>query len=261
MKKIFHISDIHFGAEDPEIVTKVLEDIACCNPDLVVISGDLTQRAKSAQYEAAADFLSKIEFPQIVVPGNHDISLWNIFRRFFRPLKKYKKYISDNEFPIFEDAEMTVLGINSARSLTIKSGRISLDQIKHIKNIFCDRPEPHFKAVVIHHNLIPSKEVKNHKLLGRAGIFLRELTDCGIDMIFSGHLHQGYSDDVQKFYKDSNSIIIAQAGTATSTRTRKEKNSYNLVEVYPGKITIKVNRFNGAEFFTETEKNFDRISY
>ncbi|MBL1213323.1 MAG: metallophosphoesterase [Ignavibacteriae bacterium] len=261
MKKIIHISDLHFGTEEKKIVDALVHDINSACPDLLIVSGDLTQRAKSEQYIAAAEFLEKINFPQIVVPGNHDISLWNIFRRFFRPLKKFRKYISDEEFPIYKDEEMIIVGINSARSLTIKSGRISIKQIEHLKNIFCGVPEPRFKGVVIHHNLIPSPEVKKHKMLGRSGLFIKELNDCGIDMMFSGHLHKGYSGDVQKFYKDANSIIAAQAGTATSNRVRGEENSYNLIEVKSEETIIKIMRFKNEKYFLDTAKSFKRENF
>ena len=261
MKKIIHISDLHFGTEEEKIVNALLRDIKNKEPNLVIVSGDLTQRAKSNQYEAASAFLEKINCPRIVVPGNHDISLWNIFRRFFRPLKRFKKYINDEEFPIYKDDEMIIVGINSARSLTFKGGRISVKQIDHLKDVFCDVPEPHFKGVVVHHNLIPLPGVEKHKILGRAGLFIQKLNNCGIDIMFSGHLHIGYSGDVQKFYKDANSIIVAQAGTATSSRVRNEKNSYNIIKVSSGEIIIQIMKFQNDNFVLDTTKSFKRENF
>ncbi len=258
MKKIIHISDLHFGDEVPKAVDALLESIKYHEPDLVLVSGDLTQRARSKQYLAASEFLSKIDYPKIVVPGNHDISLWNIFRRFFNPLKKFQKYIDDEEFPAFEDEEMIVIGVNSARSLTIKSGRISTDQIDHLKNKFCGEPNSKFKGVVIHHNLIPSVNLKEHKSLGRVELFVEEMKDCGIDMIFSGHLHEGYSGDIKEFHKDSNSIIVVQAGTAASARIRKENNSFNLIEIYSDKIKIIIYGFDGESFSSLKMKEWQR---
>jgi 3',5'-cyclic AMP phosphodiesterase CpdA len=258
MKKIVHLSDLHFGTENPEIITAILNDIDTIVPDLVVISGDLTQRARSVQFEAAADFLNKINFPKIVVPGNHDISFWNIFRRFFKPLKRFQKHISNDEFPIYRDEEMIIVGVNSARSLTIMGGRISEKQIQHLKKIFCNTPEPRFKGIVIHHNLIPSPKVQTHKLLGRGELLISELKSCGADIIFSGHIHKFHSADVQKYFKDSDSILIVQAGTASSSRVRGENNSYNYLEIEPDKITINIMRFNGSIFVEENEKIYER---
>ncbi len=251
MKKIIHISDLHFGMQDNKIAKILLTDINNYKPDLVVISGDLTQRAKSGQYEIASDFLAEIKCPYIAVPGNHDISLWNIFRRFFNPLKRFKKYITEQEFPTYTDENMIVVGVNSARSLTLISGRISNKQIEYLKNLFCKISEPIFKAIVIHHNLIPSDSIRSHKLMGRSSKFISQLKDCGINMIFSGHIHQYYSVDVNKHYKDADSIILAQAVTAISSRTSREKNSYNHIELNKDSITIKVMEYDEEKFAEE----------
>jgi len=258
MKKIIHISDLHFGTQNNYLAEILLNDIKNYRPDLVVISGDLTQRAKSSQYEEAADFLSKVKCPYIAVPGNHDISLWNIFKRFFKPLKRFQAHISDEEFPTYSDDSMEVVGINSARSLTIMGGRISEEQIKHLKDHFCKFPASKFKAIVVHHNLIPSDNIRSHKIVGRSRKLISELKDCGIDMIFSGHIHQYFSGDVQKFHKDSDSIILVQAGTALSSRTRRDKNSYNHIEIENEQYRIKLMEYKGKEFLQEKVQIYNR---
>lgn len=251
MKKIIHISDLHFGTQNNYLAEILLNDIKNYRPDLVVISGDLTQRAKSSQYEEAVDFLSQVNCQYIAVPGNHDISLWNIFRRFFKPLKRFQAHISDEEFPDYVDEKMAVVGINSARSLTIMGGRISDKQIAYLKKYFCDVPETKFKAIVVHHNLIPSENIRSHKIVGRSRKLISELKDCKIDMVFSGHIHQYYSGDVQRYYKDSDSIILVQAGTALSSRIRKDSNSYNHIEIDNELYKIKLMEYKGTEFLQE----------
>ena len=132
MRTIIHISDIHFGKVDYKIVGRLKEKIGEINPSLVVVSGDLTQRAKSEQFIEARAFLDELPKPQIVVPGNHDIPLYNVYNRFLHPLDKYKKYITDDLQPFFADAEIAVIGINTARSLTIKDGRVNEQQVAAI---------------------------------------------------------------------------------------------------------------------------------
>jgi len=258
MKRIVHISDLHFGKQDHSIVEHLLNDINRFNPNLVVISGDLTQRAKSKQYKEATDFLYKLDSPIIAVPGNHDISLWNVFRRFFNPLKRFRNYITDKEFPAYKDENMTILGVNSARSLTIMGGRLSKNQIDHLKDYFCKIPEAQFKGIVIHHNLIPSDNIRSRKLMGKSKKFLSELKECGIDMVFSGHIHQFYSGDIQTYFKDSDSIILVQAGTALYSRNRKDKNSYNYIEITNDVIKIRVMEYNGKCFYEEKELIYNR---
>src|SRR6185503_7363957 len=119
--RIAHLSDVHFGAHDPAVVTGAEAWLAEARPDLVVISGDFTQRARRDQYREAAAFLDRIEatgIPTLGVPGNHDVPLYDVVQRFTRPLHRYRRFIDDHLCPWFENARMAVLGINTARSLT-----------------------------------------------------------------------------------------------------------------------------------------------
>jgi 3',5'-cyclic AMP phosphodiesterase CpdA len=137
MRRIVHLSDIHFGRVDYAIAGRVLDKVGELAPDLVVVSGDLTQRAKSAEFIEAKKFLDALPHPQIVVPGNHDVPLYNVFARFVTPLEKYRKYITDDLAPWYSDREMAVAGVNTARSLTIKGGRINEEQIERIREKMC----------------------------------------------------------------------------------------------------------------------------
>src|ERR1051325_9213684 len=119
MKKIFHFSDIHFGgAQAPNVAEAILAEIATIRPDVVVVSGDLTQRARTAQFREARAFLDRIEAPKVVVPGNHDVPLWNVVDRFFSPLEKYRRWITDDLNPIYKDDDLVVMGIDTTRSFT-----------------------------------------------------------------------------------------------------------------------------------------------
>ncbi|HYE21280.1 MAG TPA: metallophosphoesterase, partial [Tepidisphaeraceae bacterium] len=130
MPVIAHISDLHFGAEDSAAAEALLADLNAVTPELVINSGDLTMRARGAQFAAARAYLDRIKFPQLTVPGNHDVPLYDVFRRFLSPLGRYKKYITSDLAPTFATPEMVVMGVNTARSLTWKNGRISPEQIE-----------------------------------------------------------------------------------------------------------------------------------
>src|SRR3981081_4448316 len=106
MRTILHLSDIHFGRVNDQVITPLLETITEINPDLVAVSGDLTQRARSHQFKEARTFLDSLPKPQIVVPGNHDIPLHNVFVRFAQPLEKYRCYITDDLRPFYADDEI-----------------------------------------------------------------------------------------------------------------------------------------------------------
>src|SRR3954447_26019387 len=106
MRTIAHLSDLHFGRTDPDVVRGAIDAVRRLQPDLTVISGDLTQRARSHQFRAARAFLDRLPKPQIVVPGNHDIPLWNVFARSFSPLRKYRRIITGDLAPFFADDEI-----------------------------------------------------------------------------------------------------------------------------------------------------------
>ena len=128
MARIAHLSDIHFGAHDPIIVAATEAWLRDKQPDLIIISGDLTQRAKVEQFREASSYLERLReagFPIMVVPGNHDVPLYDVFTRFAAPLDRYKRFINDDLCPWFENDEVAVLGINTARSLPSQSqGRV-----------------------------------------------------------------------------------------------------------------------------------------
>lgn len=249
MRKIAHISDLHFGAEDPEIVKGLLKDLHSSSPDLVIISGDFTQRARVKQYKKAREFLDNLNFAHIMIPGNHDIPLFDLFRRAFFPFTRYKKYISEELNPFYFDGELVVCCVNTARALAWKEGRISIEQIADMKKQLCRFPDSVFTIIVTHHPFIPPPDSHGIKLVGRSALALDVIDECNVDLLLAGHLHIVYSGDVRGYYvKRQHSVIAIQAGTAVSTRIRKEPNAYNLLTVQRNVISIQVREWNGMSF-------------
>src|SRR5882724_9222854 len=151
MRTLVHLSDLHFGRVDEQLIGPLIAAVTEANPDLVAVSGDLTQRARSHQFREARAFLDSLPQPQIVVPGNHDVPLHNPFSRFLQPLDKYRRFITDDLQPVYVDDEIAVVGISTARSLTIKGGRINEAQVERVKEILCSHSEAVIKAIVTHH--------------------------------------------------------------------------------------------------------------
>jgi 3',5'-cyclic AMP phosphodiesterase CpdA len=251
MRTLAHISDLHFGTEISGIAEQLLEDLLKLSPSIVVVSGDLTQRARSEQFRAARAFLGKIPFPQLVVPGNHDVPLYDVFRRFALPLARYRSHINRDLDPFYADPELAVLGLNTARSLTWKSGRISLEQIEWMRTKLCRLPASQFKVLVTHHPFIPppGETEAGIDLVGRAAIALKVIDECCVDLLLAGHLHHGYTGDIRTYYPATRrSIVVAQAGTAISHRVRREPNAYNWIVLEDERMDIEVRVWNGERF-------------
>jgi len=240
MKTLVHLSDIHFGRVDEAIVKPLIQTVNDIKPDVVAVSGDLTQRARNREFKLVRSFLDELPQPQIVVPGNHDVPLYNILDRFFRPLDKYQRYITADMRPSYVDEEIAVFGVNTARSLTFKGGRINERQVEWLKEKLCSLGDDVTKIVVTHHPFDVPTGHDEDDLVGRARMAIRHLTECGADMFLAGHLHLSHTGHTAKRYnKGDRPALVVQAGTAASTRGRGEANSFNVIRVHRPNITIE----------------------
>jgi 3',5'-cyclic AMP phosphodiesterase CpdA len=220
MKRIIQLSDLHFGRTDSAVVAALSRAVRELKPDVIVISGDLTQRAKRREFSEAKQFLSALPFPQVIVPGNHDISLYNVWRRFFRPLNRFNEIATPDNGQYIE-GEIAIVGVNTARSLVFKGGRVNEEQIAQVRKTVAAFSSLKVTMVVSHH---PMAEVSPQAL--------EQLMDAGVNMFLAGHLHTTGIEEVVKRYKEKDhSALLIQAGTATSVRYRGESNSFNLIEI------------------------------
>ncbi|MDQ3173981.1 MAG: metallophosphoesterase [Acidobacteriota bacterium] len=240
MRTIVHMSDIHFGSTDPSVVKPLISFVNEIKPHLVAVSGDLTQRARSWQFQEARAFLDALPKPQIVVPGNHDVPLHNVFSRFLGPLDKYRRYITDDLNPFYVDEKMAVVGVNTARSLTFKGGRINERQVAWVREKICELSDDTVKVVVSHHPFDLPEGRHESELVGRARMAMETLASCGADLFLAGHLHISHTGHTAKRYKiKGHSALVVQAGTATSTRSRGEANSFNVIRLQHPEITVE----------------------
>jgi len=248
MRTVVHLSDLHFGRINAAVIGPLISTINNIKPDVVAVSGDLTQRARSHQFKEARAFLDQLPQPQIVVPGNHDVPLHNLFARFLDPLKKYRRYIANDLTPSYTDTEIIILGANTARSLTIKGGRINERQVRWLRDEFCNAAPAIVKIVVTHHPFDLPEGLNSKDLVGRARMATEELGACGADLFLAGHLHISYTGQTAKRYKfGGNTAIVVQAGTASSTRARGESNSFNVIRIAHPEVSIERQRWHSSE--------------
>jgi 3',5'-cyclic AMP phosphodiesterase CpdA len=251
MPTIAHISDLHFGKEDPPVAEALLAELGARAPRLVAVSGDLTQRARAREFRAARAFLDGLPGAVLVVPGNHDVPLWDVVSRFARPLHNYRRHLTPELAPFFHQEDLAVMGVNTARSWTFKNGRISWAQIEQIRARFAPLPERVFKVLVTHHPFIPSPGDPDPPVVGRGFHALQAAEAAGVDLLLAGHLHLGFSGDVRAHHLSiRRSMLVAQAGTAISLRTRDEPNTYNWITFEAPHLTIEVRGWAAGAFST-----------
>ena len=234
MRVVAHLSDLHFGRVERATLEPLRRRVIELAPDLVVISGDLTQRARPQQFREARAFLDSLPGPQIVVPGNHDVPLYNVLARFLRPLAGYRRAIGADLEPSYVDDEIAVLGVNTARALTFKGGRVNAGQLARVAQTLRSLPAEVVRIVVTHHPFEVPERLAGH----------------GVDVLMAGHAHAASVA--------GRSVLVVQAGTATSSRTRETPNSFNLLHVSSRRIDVREYRLRGASFVPAAGESFQR---
>ncbi|HEX3652610.1 MAG TPA: metallophosphoesterase family protein [Rhizomicrobium sp.] len=258
MKSIAHISDLHFGRTDDEVLEGLKRAVVAAEPDVVVVSGDLTQRARRREFTAARDFLKQLPQPQIAVPGNHDVPLYNVLRRWLTPLTAYRRYITRDLSPFYVNDEIAILGINTARALTFKNGRINRSQIAKACAGFARLPANVVRMVVTHHPFALPESSSERAVVGRAKHAMRAFADCKVDIVLSGHLHVSQAITSETLYAGSHAALLVQAGTAASSRRRDETNAFNLLHIENFNVTIERLGWQDSGFAIVARERFRR---
>lgn len=245
--RILQVSDLHFGRPFVHEVAEAAMTIAHeIQPDVIVVSGDLTQRARRDQFLAARDFISRLpDVPKLVIPGNHDVPLWRIAERLGNPHGLYKEIISEDLNTIMKLDNAVIVGLDStAPRSAISNGRIHAWQLDFCEKAFADAPDDATKIVVAHHHFAPAPDYLHDQTMPKAKRAIMKFIELDVDLILGGHLHRSYIGNSLDFYPGTHrerGIIIAQSGTTTSRRGRgreQEKNTFNLIEIYTRTIDI-----------------------
>lgn len=245
--KILHISDLHFGPPFvPVVAEALLQTIPSLAPDAIVASGDLTQRAKREQFVECRKFFDRLpDIPLLVIPGNHDVPLYRVFERLFRPHALYREIIHADLNPVLQVGNVVLAGLDStAPHSAISNGRIHRYQLQHCETVFAAAPEDMTRIVVAHHHFAPGHD----KVFDAAMPGSRRAIDCfveqRVEMILGGHLHRSYIGSSLDFFPGHHrerGVIIVQCGTSTSSRGKgreRDENTFNVIEVGTDTLTV-----------------------
>lgn len=254
MPSFVHISDLHFGREQPAVIEGWLKITAELKPDLIIISGDLTQRATNEEYIATQQFLSQLPWPYFVIPGNHDMSATDLVERFFNPWQKWQQYIGSDPEPILKAEHYTLVGVNTVRAAGFyfdwSRGQISSQQIAVVQDHFKDTAGSSLKLVVAHHPFWLPKHSEYRDVVERRDQAIAAFHYAGVDLILSGHVHIPYTQIRQ-------GILIVHAGTSFSNRlSQGQANSFNFIRGDRTQLSIDFMHWNGQQFQPTEQREF-----
>lgn len=227
MSILLQISDTHFGTEQPQVVEALVALAVQQRPDAVVLSGDITQRARTRQFRAARSFVDRLGAPVLAVPGNHDIPLFNLWARLRRPYGQYSAAFGQDLEPVYRSRDLLVVGVNTTRPSRHKDGEVSSLQVDRVAQLLAQADPAQLRVVVVHQPIAVTRaEDEPNRLRGHTAA-LQSWADAGVDLIVGGHIHLPY---VMPLPGLPRSLWVVHAGTAVSSRVRDgAPNSVNLL--------------------------------
>lgn len=237
--RIAHLSDPHFGTVLPEVEERLIATLRSLKPDLVLVSGDITQRARRAQFQAAAAFRKKMApFPFFAVPGNHDIPLFNLFARLFYPYRGFHRYFQAARETDFRIGDVRVIGLNSTSRWRHVQGSLDLARIK--EEFLSNWDTSKIRVAMVHHPIECAKDIDDKNRLRGKDETLALFKEAQIDLVLSGHVHDPY-------IQVEGSLVLSVAGTCLSWRIRKgAPNSFNWIEIQADPKRIKITRMDST---------------
>jgi 3',5'-cyclic AMP phosphodiesterase CpdA len=240
MSLLMQISDPHFGTEQPAVVEALVVLVKSVQPGALVLSGDITQRAKRSEFEAARRFCDRLAGPPLLVlPGNHDIPLLNPLARIFAPYRHYQRSFGVQLEPEIETSEFLVIGVNTTRAWRHKDGQVSAEQIDRVSRRLRGARREQLRIVVTHQPLHVPNERDAHNLLHGREAAAQAWAAAGADMVMGGHIHLPFVRPLRdRFAELPRDLWCVQAGTSVSSRIRREAaNSVNLLRYDPDQTT------------------------
>jgi 3',5'-cyclic AMP phosphodiesterase CpdA len=243
VRRILHLSDVHFGPLHQEDRRRGVERlVAERRPNLLVVSGDLTQRAKPRQFRAARAWLDAFDVPTLAVPGNHDVPMYRFWERFGAPFGAWHEHFGRELEPTWADEELFVVGVNSAFNWTIENGRLTAARLRELERQFAAAAAGTCRVAVVHHELVVAPGFAPRRALRNARAGVESLARAGVELVLSGHLHQAWAGSTTApALEVVPSPHVVFSGTTTSSRgrgTERGHNSCNWIEIDESAIQV-----------------------
>ncbi|NJL32897.1 MAG: metallophosphoesterase [Chloroflexaceae bacterium] len=273
---LMHVSDLHAGPPfNLQVGEALVEQAHNLRPDVLVASGDFVQRADFlSQWQLIKAFLQRLPTPQFVVPGNHDVPLYNGFRRLFFPLGPYSRHISNTLTPLLELPGLVLVGGSTAHGMTVAGGLMNPHQMARMGQAFAAYDGAYCKVAVLHHPVIsPPQNSKSEPLLNERAV-ARLMQWSGVELILSGHVHFAHADTLDNLWQtarwargmrpECGPIVQCCAGTTTSRRGRgpgKDQNSFNILTIDDSTIQVQPYIYDQRRggFVEHTAQTFTRL--
>ena len=245
MLRILHGSDLQMGRPFRPRAAKALRQLAFeIDPNLIVISGDLTQRAKVHEFQAAWTFLEELpQVPLIVTPGNHDVPLYRFWERLLVPYRSWNRTIPHDLDSVTVIPGATVVALNSASQWSaIVGGRLTQAQLRFARQCFDSEPTEGIRVLVTHHHFVCKSAGGGGRPIPTAPLIINQIEEMEVDVVLSGHLHRMQVAMSRDVVPGKNlGVPLITAGTATSRRGRGEEegtNSVNVLDVTEDQIKV-----------------------
>ena len=251
--KIIHISDLHFGTHIPDIYHSLLDIIQSKEPDLVLISGDFTQRASKEEFEVSQSFMGALKSPVFCIPGNHDIPPYPLYERFFHPYRRYKRYIAHDLCPEWDNEDIALIGLNSARRMlphwNWANGMVSSAQREKANRFFEAQSQEKWRVCTFHHPVHKIDDMPLNVTVFGHRKTKEMLHKNKVDLVLTGHVHHA---SINILGDQEHKTVYLSASTAVSSRLRAQENGFNEITFSGEKMKINIYIWEKTKFVPHT---------
>lgn len=236
MTRLVHLTDLHFGLHRAELVTPLHDAVLATRPDVVAVSGDLTQRALRGQFAQAMEFLRGLGTPFLVIPGNHDLPAFNPLLRLVDPFGPYRRGAARDLTPVLQVGRLRLFGVNTADPLRWRGGVARRHEIDRICAAMRAAPVDVTNIAVCHHPLEEPPGFQRGET--RDGdTALTKLAEAGLHVALSGHLHH-WTKGLGIAAASARPVFQMQTGTALCARARERAHGFALMDFTAGRLAV-----------------------